>query len=93
MTVYASLLSQVPIPQKQWQTKSDTPVIASVNVGGVVVDGANPELSRFERFLETIKSKILKKRLAKLESIPQEKRTLVQQAEIDANKNSFDYMV
>ena len=35
MAVYASLLSQVPIPQRQWQTKTDTPAVASVVVGDI----------------------------------------------------------
>ena len=93
MTAYASLLSQIPIPQKQWQTTTKAPIVASVKVGEI--DGlSKSEQSDFGlSFLDKIKQKLVEKRLAKLESIPPEKRTAIQQAEIEANKKSLDYMI
>ena len=93
MTAYASLLSQIPMPQRQWQTVVKAPVVASVKVGdvGACTNSANTDSKT--GFVEKIKQKLIEKRLASLESIPPEKRTLVQQAEIEANNKSLDYMV
>ena len=93
MTAHASLLSQIPMPQAQWKTITQTPVVASVKVGDVG-DTAKYEKTDFQfGFIEKIKQKLIEKRLAKLENIPPERRTPVQQAEIEANKKSLDYMI
>ena len=68
MAVYASLLSTVPIPQQQWQTKSQIPVVASVKVGDIVCDDAkNNGRSFFARYIDALKNKILENRIKKLE--------------------------
>ena len=96
MAVYASLLSTIPIPQQQWQTKSQTPVVASVNVGDVLRNGESSPVTLTDKsfgFLDRLKQSLIEKRLKKLESISPENRTPAQQAELDANKKALDYMV
>ncbi len=96
MAVYASLLSTIPIPQQQWQTKSQTPVVASVNVGDVLSTNKNQSSSLADKslgFWDRVKQSLIQKRLKKLESISPENRTPAQQAEIDANKKALNYMV
>lgn len=98
MAVYASLLSTIPIPQQQWQTKTQTPVVASVNVGEVIYDDKNSTsiTSKSEKQIglwDRIKQSLVEIRLKKLENIAPEKRTPAQQAEIDANKKALNYMV
>ena len=99
MAVYASLLNSIPLPQKQWQTKSDVPSVAAVKVGDITGgrDGAvcvdNGCSSDSKGWLAVFRNYLLAKRLKKLESIPEEKRTPAQQAEIEANKQSFNCMI
>lgn len=93
MPVYSSLLSTIPIPEKQWQTKSETPVIASVKVGNVETEtekNAQTEAnsSFLGKYIEKLKQKVLERRLKKLESIPEAQRTPAQKAEIEANNLS-----
>lgn len=96
MAVYASLLSTIPIPQQQWQTKSQTPIVASVNVGDVLYCDKRSSFQTTDKqlgFWDRLKQSFVEKRLKKLENIPPENRTPAQQAEIDANKKALDYMV
>lgn len=96
MAVYASLLSTIPIPQQQWQTKSQTPVVASVNVGDVLLNDKSSSYTLPKQslgFWDRLKQSLIERRLKKLENISPENRTLAQQAEIDANKKALNYMV
>ena len=96
MAVYASLLSTVPIPQQQWQTKSQIPVVASVKVGDVVYQDKGSSSSLTDKsigFWDRLKQSLVKKRLEKLENIAPENRTPAQQAEIEANKKALNCMI
>lgn len=101
MAVYASLLSSIPVPKQQWQTKSDIPVVASVKVADVddsdsaaiQKKSSDSHTSLFGRYIANLKQKMLETRIKKLESIPEQSRTPVQQAELEANKKSLDCMV
>lgn len=96
MAVYASLLSTVPIPQQQWQTKSQIPVVASVKVGDVVYQDKGLSSSLTDKsigFWDRLKQSLVKKRLEKLENIAPENRTPAQQAEIEANKKALNCMI
>ena len=90
----ASLLSTMQKPSQNWQNQNTTPIIASVKVSDVIGENTNTEKKSFiTEFIEGIKTKMVQKRIAKLESIPPEKRTPTQQAELDANKQSVSFMV
>lgn len=96
MAVYASLLSTIPIPQQNWQTKCASPTVASIKVSDVEDERQledAPSKSFVSRFIENLKQTYLQKRLKKLENIPEDKRTPNQQAELEANKQSMNYMV
>lgn len=90
----ASLLSTIPVPSQNWQMATPAPV-ASIKVGDVTDDGTEKtdNSSFFTKLVETIKEKLIQKRIKKLESIPPEQRTPAQQAEIDANKQSVNYVI
>lgn len=96
MAVYASLLSTIPLPSQNWQTQSTVPSVASIKVGDISNDCTQKlpgEDSFSSGILSRLRNYFLQKRLQKLESIPPEKRTAVQQAEIEANKKSLDCVV
>ena len=76
-----------------YQTQNQAPAIASVKVADVVGYSETPKKSFFSRFAENIKTRLIQKRIAKLESIPPEKRTPNQQAELDANKQTVNFMI
>lgn len=95
MAVYASLLSTIPMPQQNWQTKDNTPAAASIKVSDVADDRPSDDTSKsfISRYLDNLKEKMLQSRLKKLEAIPAEKLSPNQQAELEANKQSLNYMV
>lgn len=90
----ASLLSTIPVPSQNWQTNTPAPV-ASIKVGDVINDSIEQTDNRsfFTKLIDSIKEKLVQKRIKKLESIPPEQRTPAQQAEIDANKQSMNYVI
>ncbi len=94
MIAGTSLISTMQKPSQNWQTQTATPVIASVKVGDVVGDnGETTKKSFVTRIIDNLKSRLVQKRIAKLESIPPEKRTPTQQAELDANKQTVNFMI
>ena len=94
MIAGTSLISTMQKPSQNWQTQTTTPAIASVKVGEVVGDNSEtPKKSFITRIIENLKTRLVQKRIAKLESIPPEKRTPTQQAELDANKQSVNFMI
>ena len=99
MVVYASLLSKIPITEKNWQIKSNVPSVASVKISDIEEDRPfyDKEPLFKNNFLNKLATKIkniyAQKRIEKLENIPEESRTPVQKAEIEANKQSLDYVV
>lgn len=90
----ASLLSTIPMPAQNWQTKTTAPV-ASIKVGDVTDEGETQSDNRsfLTKFIDNMKEKFIQKRIKKLESIAPEHRTPAQQAEIDANKQSLNYVI
>ena len=94
MTAGTSLISTMQKPSQNWQPQTVAPAIASVKVGEVVGDNTEtPKKSFITRIIENLKTRLVQKRIAKLESIPPEKRTPTQQAELDANKQSANFMI
>ena len=94
MIAGTSLISTMQKPSQNWQTQTATPVIASVKVGDVVGNnGETTKKSFVTRIIDNLKSRLVQKRIAKLESIPPEKRTPTQQAELDANKQTVYFMI
>ena len=100
MVAGTSLISVMQKTSQNRQTQTATPVIASVKVGNIAGDNSEtPKKSFFTRIIENLKTRLVQKRIAKLESIPPEKRTVSQQAEIEANEKQIvyntelDYMV
>lgn len=94
MVAGASLLSTMQKTSQNWQTQNTTPAIASVKVGDVVGDNTEASKKSFiTRIIENLKNRLIQKRIAKLESIPPEQRTPNQQAELDANKQSVNFMI
>lgn len=95
MAVYASLLSTIPMPQQNWQAKSSVPAVASVKVGDFTdcVQDVQVQESDDTGMFARLKNYFLQKRLKQLENIPPEKRTAVQQAELEANKQSLNCVV
>ncbi len=101
MPVYASLLSNVPVPEQNWQTKPNAPAIASVKVGEVCDSGySQPNVVQddssktiFGKWVDNLRQKLVQKRMQKLESIPEDKRTPAQQAEYEANQKSLNCVV
>ncbi len=93
MVAGTSLLSSMPKPSQNWQQHT-APVIASVKVGDVVGGDSKPQKKSFlSRLFDNLRTRLVQKRIAKLESIPPEKRTPTQQAELDANKQSVNFMI
>lgn len=95
MAVYASLLSTIPMPQQNWQAKSNVPAVASVKVGDITdcVQEVSVQEPDSTGMFARLKNYFLQKRLKQLENIPPEKRTAVQQAELEANKQSLNCVV
>ena len=94
MVAGASLISTMQKTSQNWQTQNTPPAIASVKVGDVVGDNTEaPKKSFITRIIENLKNRLIQKRIAKLESIPPEQRTPNQQAELDANKQSVNFMI
>lgn len=96
MTVSPSLLNTIPLPSQNIQTTASVPSVASVNVSDVKDDLPRYEEPLFENnflnnFAQKIKQKIFEARMKKLENIPPEKRTVSQQAEIEANEKQIGY--
>ena len=96
MTVSPSLLNTIPLPSQNIQTTASSPSVASVNVSDVKDDLPRHEEPLFENnflnnFAQKIKQKIFEARIKKLENIPPEKRTVSQQAEIEANEKQIGY--
>ena len=98
MPVYASLLSTMPVQEQNWKTKSNVPPVASVKVSEVN-EGFRADkdpvfgISFLDNLFEKLKQKYTEKRIKKLENIPPEKRTQIQQDELDANKRALNYTV
>lgn len=101
MPVYASLLSNVPVPEQNWHTKSNAPAIASIKVGEVCQSGPSQtnvmqndsSKTFFGKWINNLRQKLVQKRMQKLESIPEDKRTPAQQAEYEANQKSLNCVV
>ncbi len=96
MAIESNLVSQIPIPVQNWQTKSNIPSVATVKVNDIeenTPECAQNNTKKTDSFFEKIKAYFVEKRLKHLENIPAEKRTPLQQAEIEANQKSADYMV
>ena len=94
MIAGTSLISTMQKTSQNWQIQTATPVIASVKVGDVVGNnGETTKKSFVTRIIDNLKSRLVQKRIAKLESIPPEKRTPTQQAELDANKQTVNFMI
>lgn len=96
MAIESNLVSQIPLPSQNWQIKSNVPAVASVKVSDVeddTPDNTAVVQNKSNGFFEKIKAYFVAKRIKQLENIPAEKRTPAQQAEIEANQKSADYMV
>ncbi len=93
MVTGMNFVPNMQIQGQSWQSKTDTPVIASIKVGDVTDSAQLDKPEANDNFLQKLRNYFINKRRQKLESIPPEKRTASQQAEIEANKKSVDYML
>ena len=96
MSLESGLVSKIPFPSQNWQTKTNVPPVASVKVSNVEDKGRQNIESLQDKsngLFEKIKAYFVAKRIKQLENIPEDKRTPAQKAEIEANKKSADYMV
>ena len=98
MEIHSNLLHQIPVPKQTLQKKNNTPLVATIKVGDVeegervYFDEPVVKNSFLNNIFVKIKQNYLKKRIEKLESIPENKRTPVQQAEIEANRLSGEIL-
>ena len=96
MSLESGLVSKIPFPSQNWQTKTNVPPVASIKVSDVEDEGRQNTASVQDKsnvFFEKIKAYFVAKRIKQLKNIAEDKRTPAQQAEIEANKKSADYMV
>lgn len=89
MTVGASLLSQIPIPQQK--NTIQTPV-ASVKVGDIERETVD-NTKQNSNWLDKIKNKFVQYRMNKIAQKSSEERTPTEQAEYEANQKYLDCMV